>query len=155
MRGKRIAFMSVAALLCVMPLISACNTNGSQNTAHNHQGQQTGASPTATVPARRIPAHFKTAPDPKTLPPTLAPEQFTGETREAYQVAKEIPVTLAQLPCFCYCDAIGHKSLHSCYEDDHSAGCGICKVSALMASKLKKEGLSDEQVRDRLIAHYQ
>jgi hypothetical protein len=85
----------------------------------------------------------------------LPPENFTGETREAYQVARDIPVTLTQLPCFCYCDAIGHKSLHSCYETDHSAGCGICKVSALMAAKLKKEGLSDEQIRDRLIAHFQ
>jgi len=150
MKREKTAFISIAAAL----LISACNTNG-QNTAHNHHTPQPEASPTAAAPARRIPAHFKTPPDLRTLPPTLAPEQFTGETRAAYQVAKEIPVTLAQLPCFCYCDAIGHKSLHSCYEDDHSVGCGICKVSALLASKLKKEGLSDEQVRERLIAHYQ
>lgn len=142
-------------LLGTLPLMSGCGANISQKTAHNHQTQQPEASPSATAPGRRIPAHFKTPPDPKTLPPTLSPEQFTGETRAAYQVAKEIPVTLAQLPCFCYCDAIGHKSLHSCYEDDHSVGCGICKVSALMASKLKKEGLSDEQIRERLIAHYQ
>lgn len=154
MRGAKITFISAALLLCAASLVSSCNTNSSQNTAHNNQPQPE-ASPSATALTRRIPAHFKTPPDPKALPPTLAPEQFTGETRAAYQVAKEIPVTLAQLPCFCYCDAIGHKSLHSCYEDDHSAGCGICKVSALMASQLKKEGLSDEQIRERLIAHYQ
>lgn len=151
-RTKIIVVASV--LLGALPFVSACDSK-SQNAAHNHQTQQPEASPSATASGRRIPAYFKTPPDPKTLPPTLSPAQFTGETREAYQVAKEIPVTLAQLPCFCYCDAIGHKSLHSCYEDDHSVGCGICKVSALMASKLKKEGLSDEQIRDRLIAHFQ
>jgi hypothetical protein len=162
MRRKKITATAVALLLLSMSFVSACNSDGSQKSAQAHEGKHAEASPTAaasdgqtTASGRRIPAHFKKAPDPKTLPPTLPPEKFTGETRDAYQVAKEIPVTLAQLPCFCYCDAIGHKSLHSCYEDDHSAGCGICKVSALMASKLKKDGLSDEQIRDRLIAHFQ
>ena len=150
----------IALVLLLISFGSACRNNDSQNVAQVHDGKHADTSPTVspeqtTATGRRIPAHFKTAPDPKTLPPTLPPEKFTGETRDAYQVAKEIPVTLAQLPCFCYCDAIGHKSLHSCYEDDHSASCGICKVSALMASKLKKDGLSDEQIRDRLIAHFQ
>lgn len=157
MHGNRNTSITITLLMCLAPFISACNTSGSQNTAHNHQSQQSAASPAATASGgRRIPAHFKTPPDPKTLPPTLSPDKFTGETRAAYQVAKEIPVTLAQLPCFCHCDAepVGHKSLHSCYEDEHSVGCGICKVSALMASKLKKEGLSDEQIRDRIIAHF-
>jgi hypothetical protein len=172
MRGNRLTVMAMALLTLSISIFSACSSDSSQNTAHNHQSQAqqpeaspsptasqnpaaATASPNAQASGRRVPAYFKSVPDPSTLPPTLNPDDFTGETRDAYQVAKEIPVTLTQLPCFCYCDAIGHKSLHSCYETDHSAGCGICKVSALMASKLKKEGLSDEQIRDRLIAHFQ
>lgn len=88
------------------------------------------------------------------LPMTMPPQQFEGKVRQAYQVAKEIPQTLAQLPCFCYCDTVGHKSLHSCYETDHSAGCTVCVDSALLASQLKKQGLGDEQIREKLIAKY-
>src|SRR5262245_52449649 len=142
MKEIKMTVAAAALLFCGMSFVSSCDSNSSQDTSHNHQGAQSSPSPAAQSSGRRIPAYFKTAPDPKSLPPTLSPEKFTGDTREAYQVAKEIPVTLAQLPCFCYCDAepVGHKSLHSCYENDHSAGCGICKVSALMAGKYKKEG---------------
>jgi hypothetical protein len=119
-----------------------------------HAQASPSASPSATTPARRVPAFFGAPPDVRTLPATLAPERFEGQVRLAYQVAKEIPGTLAQLPCFCYCDTIGHKSLHSCYEDEHSAGCGICLDSALMAYKLDKEGLAPMQIRERLIAKY-
>ena len=57
-------------------------------------------------------------------------------------------------PCFCYCGAIGHKSLHSRYEDEHSAGCTVCVDSALLASELKKQALGDAEIRNRLIAKY-
>jgi hypothetical protein len=104
----------------------------------------------------RIPAHFTDAKNLGVLPPTLPPEQFFGPAREAYQVAKEIPETLAMLPCYCYCDeTAGHKSLHSCYESEHSSHCSTCVNEALMAYRLqKKEGLSPEQIRDRIIAEY-
>ncbi|HET8671513.1 MAG TPA: hypothetical protein VFM05_13045, partial [Candidatus Saccharimonadales bacterium] len=55
----------------------------------------------------RVPAYYETAPNPKTLPSTLSPDMFTGNKKLAYQVAKEIPQTLAQLPCYCHCDR-GH-----------------------------------------------
>lgn len=75
----------------------------------------------------RVPAHFKSPPSKESLRPTLAPEQFTGPTREAYRAVREIPQTIAQLPCYCYCDeGFGHKSLYSCFEDDHGAHCAVC-----------------------------
>ena len=73
----------------------------------------------ARIPATRtpesasslVPAHYETVPG--NLGPTLPPEKFSGKTRDAYQAAREIPQTLAQLPCYCHCDrGIGHKSLH-------------------------------------------
>ncbi|MBA3767989.1 MAG: hypothetical protein H0W99_13605 [Acidobacteria bacterium] len=90
------------------------------------------------------------------LPPTLPPERFFGSARQAYQVAKEIPQTLAQLPCYCYCDeTIGHKSLHSCYETDHSSQCAVCVNEALLAYRLQKEqGLNPAQIRERIIAEF-
>ena len=103
----------------------------------------------------RVPA-FQKASEIGTLPPTLAANRFTGKSREAYVVAKEIPATLAQLPCYCECDkAFGHKSLHSCFVDDHASQCAVCVDEALLAYKLQKEEkLTPEQVRERIIEQY-
>jgi hypothetical protein len=61
--------------------------------------------------------------DPKTgLPKTLDPNLITGKDRQGYQIAKEIPEILVQLPCFCDCEAIGHESLLDCFIDGHGVG---------------------------------
>ena len=106
--------------------------------------------------ASRVPAHSREAVSLSALPPTLAPERFFGSARQAYQVAREIPQTLAQLPCYCYCDeTFGHKSLHTCYESDHSAHCATCVSEALLAYRLQKEqGLTPPQIRERIIAEF-
>jgi hypothetical protein len=133
-------------------LISACSENSAEHASHSHQQQP---SPSATALTKRIPAYFKETPARTSLPPTLSPDLFSGETKEAYQIAKEIPQTLAQLPCFCYCDySVGHKSLHSCFEDEHSAGCPLCQDSARMAKELKDGGMPIDQIREKLIAKY-
>ena len=107
--------------------------------------------PATTQAKVAIPAYFETAPSRSSLGPTLAPEKFTGLTRDAYRVAREIPVTLAQMPCYCHCDrGMGHKSLYSCFEDDHAAHCAVCVNEALLAHKLEKDGLTAPQIRDRI-----
>ena len=131
---------------------SACSHDGSDKPTTDPHLAHAQASPSAV--ARRIPAHFTAPPDVKSLPPTLNPADFKDKVREAYQVAKDHPQLLAQLPCFCYCDTIGHKSLHSCYEDDHSTGCAVCIESALTAKQMSKEGLGAKEIRDKLIARY-
>jgi hypothetical protein len=107
-------------------------------------------------PTPRVPAYSSVTPVKKSLPPTLSPEQFFGSAREGYTKVKEIPETIAQLPCYCHCDLhMGHKSLHSCFEDDHAANCSICLDEALLAYNLqKKSGLSPEQIRQRIIKQY-
>jgi len=61
--------------------------------------------------------------DPKTgLPRTLDPNLFKGRAKRAYQIAREIPEVLAQVPCFCECEAFGHESLLDCFIDEHGAG---------------------------------
>jgi hypothetical protein len=61
--------------------------------------------------------------DPKTgLAETLDPNLIKGEDREGYQIAKEIPEVLAQLPCFCGCEAVGHENLLDCFVDEHGVG---------------------------------
>jgi hypothetical protein len=115
---------------------------------------RTGASQQS--PPARVPAHFEDVRSLSDLPPTLPPERFFGQARQAYQVAKEIPQVLAQLPCYCHCDeSFGHKSLHSCYETDHSSQCAVCVSEALLAYRLQKEqGLTAPQIRARIIAEF-
>ncbi len=92
----------------------------------------------------------------KSLGPTLTAEKFSGKQRAAYQAVKEIPRTIAQLPCYCHCDkGFGHKSLHTCFVDDHAAHCAVCVDEALLAYRLEKEEkLKPEQIRERIIAQY-
>jgi hypothetical protein len=161
---------AVILAACAVLASAACSQQPAHEAARNqpqashesHQpaaspAQSAEASPTVSAAARRIPAHFVSPPPLESLAPTLSPESFQDpKVRAAYQAAKQIPQTIAQLPCFCYCDeGYGHKSLHSCYENDHSVGCGTCQDEALMALQLKGEGLTDAQIRDRIIMTFQ
>ena len=57
------------------------------------------------------------------LPITLSPALFVGKVAAAYQVAREIPETLAQVYCYCGCDvSVGHRSLLHCFSDAHASG---------------------------------
>jgi hypothetical protein len=118
--------------------------------AHNHPAD------TSASGANTVPAFFQVAPSKSSLAPTLAPEKFTGPTRDAYRAVREIPVTIAQLPCYCHCDkGFGHKSLYSCFEDDHAAHCAVCVNEALLALKLEREQkLSPAQIRETIVAQF-
>src|SRR5262249_42179743 len=115
-----IALLLVAAVLIV---------NSSRNTQAPAPAPEQQASHAPIEPAAQalntIPAHYDHAPSRSSLGPTLEPEKFTaGPVRDAYRAAREIPETLAQLPCYCHCDrGMGHKSLYSCYQDDHASHC--------------------------------
>lgn len=134
----------------------------SKGTSRDHTASAPAANHTQPAPAQqpspkaeRVPAHYTTAPAADTLAPTLDPEMFWGNQRLAYEVAKKIPHTLAQLPCYCHCDmSIGHKSLHSCFVTEHGESCGICIGEALMAYQLEKQKVPVEEIRKRIIAAY-
>jgi hypothetical protein len=145
-----IALLGLAAIIMV-----DSNSTKPSNGAHNHQVAQTPVQSPAPV-FNTMPAHFEHAPSRSSLGPTLEPEKFTGLVRDAYRAAREIPQTLAQLPCYCHCDrGMGHKSLHSCYEDDHASHCAVCVNEALLALKLEKEQkLSPAQIRDKIVEQF-
>ena len=108
------------------------------------------------APKPRVPAYQSSTQSLATLAPTMRPEVFEGNVRRAYQVALEIPQTLAQLPCYCHCDrGQGHKSLHSCFIDEHGANCGICMNEAFMAYRLEKQQrLNIDQIREQIIKDF-
>ena len=145
-----ILLLLAAAVIFVAPKMSNQNA-GIATTNHTHNSTDGPMTPAGNTPPV-VPAYFKEAPSRSSLGPTLAPEKFSGLTRDAYVAAREIPETIAQMPCYCHCDrGFGHKSLYSCFEDDHAAHCAVCVNEALLAYKLEKEGKSASQIRDRII----
>ena len=73
--------------------------------------------------AKKFKALKQQSTDPKTgLPRTLDPGLFKGKSKQAYQIAREIPEVLAQMPCLCECEAYGHENLLDCFIDRHGAG---------------------------------
>ena len=153
MDKKLVLIISVIVLIVVVIGLVGYQKDGVYpERPEEHAAQQTSH---ANVSTPRVPAYQSVA-ESKSLGPTLAPDQFIGKTRTAYKVAKEIPATLAQLPCYCNCDkGFGHKSLHSCFEDDHASHCAVCVDEALLAYQLQKEQkMTPEQVREQIIEKY-
>ncbi len=89
------------------------------------------------------------------IPKTIPPDRFAVvKTRESYRVARQIPQVLMQLPCYCWCDRIDHKSLLDCFADDHAEFCGICQDSAFWAHRRLKERASIAMIRQEIIQRY-
>ena len=86
---------------------------------------------------------------------TMSPVEFTGETARAYQIAKEIPEVLDSMYCYCECEKhFAHKSLLSCYVDDHAAHCDICMNEAFMAYELHRQGKDIKSIRAAVDARF-
>ncbi|HZN07497.1 MAG TPA: CYCXC family (seleno)protein [Pyrinomonadaceae bacterium] len=144
-----VILLVVAAGVLVAPRMSS---NKVTPIATNHTHSSADGPATPAQGAKLIPAYLQQPPSRSSLAPTLAPEKFEGLTRDAYKAVREIPVTIAKLPCYCHCDrGFGHKSLYSCFEDDHAAHCAVCVNEALLALKLEKEGKTAPQIRERIV----
>ena len=85
--------------------------------------------------------------------PLQSPSVYAGwndtDVKKAYEAARKYPATIDLLHCFCECKESPrehHKSLLTCFTNEHAAGCGICQHEAILAAKLKDDGASDEEV---------
>jgi hypothetical protein len=92
------------------------------------------------------------------LPPILGKEQLWGENDQypfqshAYELAAKIQNVIYQQPCYCYCDRMGHKSLHSCFESTHGAECSTCLKELYYAYVMNKQHKTAAQIRKGIIA---
>lgn len=107
----------------------------------------------------QIPA-YNAGPPPKDtkLPPILGRDQLWGEDSQqpyqihAYELAAKIPAVLHQQPCYCYCDRMGHNSLHSCFENTHGARCDVCLKELYYSYAQHQKGKTAAQIRRGIIA---
>ena len=91
------------------------------------------------------------------LPAILAKDQLWGADAQypyqthAYELASKIPTVLHQQPCYCYCDRMGHNSLHTCFENTHGAQCSICLKELYYSYAQHKKGKTAAQIRAGII----
>ena len=105
-----------------------------------------------------VPA-FNSGPPPKgtKLPPVLTRADLWGADAQypsqahAYELASKIPHVLHQQPCYCYCDRMGHNSLHSCFETAHGAQCSTCLKELYYSYQQNKKGKTAAQIRAGII----
>jgi hypothetical protein len=105
-----------------------------------------------------IPA-YNAAPAPKgtKLPPILTKADLWGADAQnsyqthAYELAAKIPAVLHQQPCYCYCDRMGHNSLHSCFESTHGAQCATCLKELYYSYLQHQKGKTATQIRAGII----
>jgi len=116
------------------------------------------SSPWAISQQGTVPAYNAAPPAKgKVLPPILGKEDLWGENARydyqthAYELAKKIPAVLHQQPCYCYCDRMGHNSLHSCFENMHGAQCDVCLKELYYTYFMNKQGKSARQIRQGII----
>jgi hypothetical protein len=106
-----------------------------------------------------IPA-YNAGPPPKgtKLPAVLTKADLWGADGQypyqthAYELAAKIPAVLHQQPCYCYCDRMGHNSLHSCFENTHGARCSTCLKELYYSYQQNKKGKTAAQIRAGIIA---
>jgi hypothetical protein len=74
----------------------------------------------AAVELERVRNPFLTPKAKIPRPPSLDPDQFQDpNVRAAYQVARNAPELLEQMPCYCGCFTTGHTSNYDCFVDNH------------------------------------
>jgi len=112
----------------------------------------------AAAEENRVPAFNPAAPKGTQLPPILTKGQLWGNNDQypfqshAYELAAKIPNVIYQQPCYCYCDRMGHKSLHTCFEGTHGAQCSTCLKELYYAYQMSQQHKTAAQIRKGIIA---
>ena len=105
-----------------------------------------------------VPA-YNAGPPPKgtKLPAILTKADLWGQDAQyafqthAYELAAKIPNVIHQQPCYCYCDRMGHNSLHSCFENTHGAQCSTCLKELYYTYEQHRKGKTAAQIRAGII----
>ena len=108
-------------------------------------------------PDSLTPAFHPTAPL-KAAPPLLPESERTGPyfthhyQTTAYRMADAMSDVIYQQPCFCWCSrAMGHKSLHSCFEGSHGAVCATCMKEVAYTYEQTRLGRTPAEIRAGII----
>ncbi|MEK6589122.1 MAG: CYCXC family (seleno)protein [Nitrospinota bacterium] len=85
--------------------------------------------------------------------PLISPSMWKGKASEAYRLAAEIPQIIDVQYCYCDCSKnpkFMHKTLLTCYTDEHGANCDICQNEVFMSYDLYKKGYSIPDIKAKV-----
>jgi hypothetical protein len=77
-------------------------------------------------------------------------ERYAGYPRiaEVYRMVAQIPDVIDGIYCHCDCSKHSdHRSLLTCFQDDHGAACDVCLTEASLAFRMVGEGRSLREIR--------
>jgi hypothetical protein len=82
---------------------------------------------------------------------------INDSVQTAYKIAVKNPELLAKLPCYCFCEPMGHKNLAYCFLkngvakgkfDDHASTCNICVTEAMVAFLWVEIGATEAEMQE-------
>ena len=72
---------------------------------------------------------------------------YTGKAARAYQIAAEIPKIIDSQFCYCHCKREkNHKTLLTCFTNQHGSKCNICMDEVLYSYELYKQGKTLDEI---------
>jgi hypothetical protein len=89
--------------------------------------------------------------------PIVPANNYTGRAAATYRYAAEIPQVIDSLYCYCQCKEnpmFHHKTLLTCFTDDHAADCDICMKEAEMAYEMTKQGKTPKEIQAAVDQYY-
>jgi hypothetical protein len=136
-KARSFSFLSIIVVF-VSTTISACSTSKSSD-VHLYM-----------LPMDQMPAEVQSAP---------------ATVQEAYQFAAINPDIMKDIPCYCGCGSVGHKSNYDCYVaegdakskftfDNHALGCSICVDITQDVMRMLRDGKSPQDARAYIDATY-
>jgi len=127
--GLKLVVAMLGVIVLVLGLVATRDAN-----AH-HPEPRTG------LTAQHVAAHERYADDPRIA--------------EVYEMAAQIPEVLDGLYCHCDCSRhSGHRSLLTCFQDDHGAACDVCLTEAALAWRMTRDGSALSEIRRQVDAMY-
>jgi len=99
-------------------------------------------------------SHPEPRPEAATLGETVMPASFFTDNPkvvQTYQAVRQIPGVLDGLYCNCHCkEEMGHRSLLTCFQSQHGAGCDICLGEAQTALEMHAQGKTLQEIRSQI-----
>lgn len=97
------------------------------------------------------------------MPPEVKDAPTT--VQQAYQFAVANPEVLKEIPCYCGCDDIGHRSNYDCYVsgvasngkvnyDVHALGCSICVDITQDTMRMLKQAKTVPEIKSFIDKNY-
>lgn len=90
---------------------------------------------------------------------------YTNDSVEVgYKIAVKEPGVLTINTCYCFCDAMGHKSLRNCFLkdgnsglefDDHAADCNICNGQAMLSFLWHQAGIPAADIQKGMVKKFE